>query len=214
MTYRIGASLIPPIGGIVIGIDYKYQHVASPELNYPMTKGFGLNNPASNRVWRPANLNMDPEAKTAGVFPFFVCKTGSESRINVLEIPGDLTEIKGYCLQHGIELPRFFMAVWSIVFSQFAEKDHLYFGFEDSTSDCRSKTCAGLDIIAATVHPHTEIKSLLRGESLGPKILSPAEMLPTCNTALKIVQYDRQVDPEDWLESTIFEHLVSFAFRH
>lgn len=154
---------------------------------------------------------MDPEAKTAGVFPFVVRETDSKSRINVLEIPRDLTEVESSCLQHGIEMSRFFMAVWSIVFCQFTERDCLYFGFEDLTNDWRTKICAELVVVQATIQPHTELDSLVRGKSLGTKILSPTELRPTCNTALYIVQDDRKMDPGHWLESTKFGNLVGFA---
>ncbi|OJJ42138.1 hypothetical protein ASPZODRAFT_20736 [Penicilliopsis zonata CBS 506.65] len=138
------------------------------------------------------------EAKNAGVFPFTPQKTDSR-RVNVLTISGNLLEIQASCVKHGIELSRFFMTVWAIVFWQFSEKDWLCFGFSDLTRDRKTSVKARLDA-------RTRLDSLLRGESLDPDAQSTNE----CNTAVLIVKDDSR-DPAEWLANSDLSLVVDLG---
>jgi hypothetical protein len=151
---------------------------------------------------------MKQEPQTCGIPPSLMYDTREKLHLEVLEVSGDLKKIQDFCLQHGIEVSRFFITVWVIAYSQFAERDCVYLGFEDLRVHLKPKVGAQLNLIKATIQAQTHIQSLLRGDDLGLQLSLCKEDAAECSTALYIAGDEAQIDLGDWLESGKFGKLV------
>lgn len=151
---------------------------------------------------------MKPEPKIDGTFPLPMHETREKLHVSVLEVPGDLKKVRDFCVQHEIEVSRFFTTVWSIAFCQFTERDPLYLGFEDVRVDLKPHAGTRAGVIKATVQPQTHIESLLRGDKIEPQLGPCKENAAKCSTALYIAGDDAPIKLGDWLESGEFGKLV------